>query len=134
MSETFGVEPPVGFDKSTKSFAGPVVILSSPLVTLVILFPPLLSPSFVKDTALSVSGIFVPGFAGSSFPGVIVTPSFVTLVSLPSLSLVVVPVGPTVVVLVPSVVVVPVGVVTTEFPDVSFTSTFDKSFNSFANE
>ena len=102
--------------------------------TFVIAFPPLLSPSFVKDTALSVSEIFVPGFAGSSFPGVIVTPFPSTFVVFPSLSLVIVPVGPTVVVLVPSVVVVPVGVVTTEFPDVSFTSTFDKSFNSFANE
>ena len=129
LSFTVG-SPVVGFDKSTKSFAEPVVIFSSPLVTLVILFPPLLNPSFVNFT----------GFAGS-FLEVIVIPFPSTLVVFPSLSVTVVP--PAFITVVISfvgsvasfpVIVVPVGVVTTEFPLSSLTSTLLKLVNFGFNE
>ena len=97
--------------------------------TFVIVFPALFNPSFVNFT----------GFAGS-FLEVIVIPFPSTLVVFPSLSVTVVP--PAFITVVISfvgsvasfaVIVVPVGVVTTEFPAASLTSTLLMLVNSGFN-
>ena len=104
--------------------------------TFVIAFPPLFNPSFVNFTGF----LSLAGFAGS-FLGVIVIPFPSTLVVFPSLSVTVVP--PAFITVVISfvgsvasfaVIVVPVGVVTTEFPAASLTSTLLKLVNSGFNE